>query len=70
MANTKGVEQEILDLERGKVEALRASGEVAAKWFERHFADDIAYTTGNGGYSTSTLHKKLENDTEKLRLPL
>ncbi len=52
MADTKGVEQEILDLEKGKVEALRAGGEVAAKWFERHFAEDIAYTTGNGGFST------------------
>jgi len=52
MADTKEVEQEILDLEHGKVEALRASGEVAAKWFERHFADDIAYTTGTGGFST------------------
>ncbi len=46
------IRQEILALEQSKVDVLRKNGEVAAQWFERHFADDIIYTSGNGAFYT------------------
>jgi len=50
------IKDEILKMERSKVEALKAGGEVAAKWFEDYYTDDIDYISGNG-------HVFTKNDT-------
>ena len=50
----KGIEKLILDLEQGKVEALRAGGEIAAEWFRRYYTDDVVYTSGNGAFYTKS----------------
>ena len=42
------VKDEILKMERSKVEALKAGGEVARKWFQDYYTDDIDYISGNG----------------------
>jgi ketosteroid isomerase-like protein len=55
----KEVETVILDLELSKVEALRVGGEIAAKWFERYFTDDVVYISGNG-----TLYTKAQTVDE------
>lgn len=52
--NIKKIEKVILDLEQGKVEALRAGGEVAAEWFRRYYTDDVVYTSGNGAFYTKS----------------
>lgn len=52
--SAKEVEKVILDLERSKVEALRAGGEVAAEWFRRYYVDDVVYTSGNGAFYTKS----------------
>ena len=56
VAETKNeeIEKVILDLEKGKVEALQAGGEVAAEWFRRYYTDDVVYTSGNGSFYTKS----------------
>jgi ketosteroid isomerase-like protein len=44
--------KQILALEQEKVQALERSGSFGADWFERHYADDIDYVSGNGASFT------------------
>ena len=63
------VKDEILRMERSKVEALKAGGEVAARWFERYYTDDIDYVSGNGHiFTKADTVNEFRSGARKLRL--
>ena len=63
------VKEEIFKMERSKVEALKAGGEVAAKWFEDYYTDDIDYISGNGHvYTKADTVNEFRSGVRKLRL--
>jgi len=63
------VKNEILKMEQSKVEALKASGEVAAQWFEKYYTDDIDYVSGNGHvYTKADTVNEFRTGVRKLRL--
>lgn len=63
------IKNEILKLERSKVEAMKAGGEVAAQWFERYYTDDIDYVGGNGHiFTKADTVNEFRSGARKLRL--
>ena len=63
------IKEEILKMEKSKVEALKAGGEVAAKWFEDYYTDDIDYVGGTGRVYTKTdTVNEFRSGERKLRL--
>ena len=61
--------KQILALEQEKVQALEKSGSFAAEWFERHFADDIDYVSGNGAsFTKAQTVEEFRSGMRKLRL--
>ena len=63
------VKAEILTMEKSKVEALKAGGEVAAKWFQDYYTDDIDYVGGNGHiYTKADTINEFRSGERKLRL--
>jgi ketosteroid isomerase-like protein len=63
------VKDQILKMERSKVEALKAGGEVAAQWFEHYYTDDIDYVSGNGHiFTKADTVNEFRSGVRKLRL--